>query len=118
MRLIAVVILFLLCLSVCSAGDIAIQTEKLQLSSVVGTLGVAGAAFWPVVQAEEYNIALGPMVALGTQTVVAGGAIRLDISLDFPVLEYVDTGWAGFGYNWIDNTTGWEFGVGKSWTVE
>ena len=118
MRLIAIVGLLLLCLSFCSAGDLAIQTEKLQLQSVVGTLGVAAAAFWPMVQAPDYGLSVGPLVALGTETVVGGLGVRMNISIEFPVLEYVDTGWAGYGYNWVAGSTGWEFGVGKSWEVE
>lgn len=117
MRLIAVIMLVLLCAGISSAGDINIQTEKLQLSSVVGTLGVAAAAFWPVVQAPEYGVTLGPLVAVGTQTVVAGLAVRVGISIDAPILSELDTGWAGRGYDWIEDTTSWEFGVGKSWEM-
>ena len=58
------------------------------------------------------------MVALGTEAVAAGLGVRTDIYIDFPILEQVNFGWGGYGYNWVSNSAGWEFGVGKSWEIE
>ncbi len=118
MRLVAVVMLLLFCLLAVNAADIQLKAQKFEVSGLVGTIGLGGAAYWPLVCATEYQVSLGPLVALGTEAVALGGGVNIGIDLDFPILESVDFGWGGYGYNWVQNAWGWEFGLGKAWEVK
>jgi len=115
---VAVVVLLALTLSLCSASDISLKAKKLQVSGIGGTIGMGGAAYWPLLSLTEYEVSLGPLVALGTEAVAVGGGVNIGVDLDFPVLEQVNFGWGGYGYNWTASEWGWEFGVGRSWEVK
>ena len=118
MRLIAVVTLLLLCVLAVSAGEVQLKAQKIEVSGLVGTIGLGGAAYWPLVSLTDYEVSVGPLVALGTEAVAFGGGVNIGVDLDFPVLENINFGWGGYGYSWTADAWGWEFGVGKSWEVE
>ena len=117
MRLVIVVVLLLLCLSV-SASDLSLRAEKLQISGIGGTIGIGGAAYWPLVSSTQYEVSLGPLLALGTEAVAFGGGMNIGIDLDFPILHSINFGWGGYGSNWAQNSLGWEYGVGQSSVVK
>jgi len=94
------------------AADVEIATQKIEVSGLVGTIGVAGGLFWPVAQVADSTLQLGPMVAVGESTAVAGVGIRTNISIDAPILKNINFGWAGYGRNWVDGTWEFEYGVG------
>jgi len=94
------------------AGDLLITTEKIEVNGLVGSIGVAGGAFWPVVSIADSGVQLGPMVAIGESTGVLGGGAKIGVTIDAPILENLNFGWIGYGYNWVENDWGLEFGVG------
>lgn len=112
MRLIATVVLLVLLVSVAAAGDLELGTKKIEVSGLVGSLGLAGGLFWPVLGVTDYGLQLGPMAAIGEKTAVGGAGLKTDVSIDAPILENLNFAWAGYGYNWVDREWGWEGGFG------
>jgi len=113
MRLL-VITLLLVAFAALSAGaaDVEINAQKVEVNGLFGTVGAAGGIFWPAIQVPKFDIRLGPMGAVGENTVLAGGGIEIPVAIDAPILENLNFGWAGYGYNWEDHDWGMEFGVG------
>lgn len=116
-RFLPVLLVLAMFVSVATAGDLSIKSEKMQLSGVIGTIGVGTAGYWPLVSSADYGTSFGLIAALGTEAVAGGIGAKIDISLDFPLLNQVNFGWGGYGYNWGSHAWGWEGGFGKSWEV-
>ena len=114
---IAVLLLLALATSVW-AGDLAVQPSKIQVSGVYGTIGAGGAAYWPVLNSADWGASLGPLVAVGTSAIAAGIGAQIGIELDFPVLNTINFGFAGYGVDWTSGVWGWQFGFGKSFEVK
>ncbi len=114
--LLLIVVLLLFAVQISQAADVAVQAQKVQVNGLLGTIGVAGGIYWPVIQVERFGIDLGPMAAVGESTVVGGAGLHIPVAISAPVLENLNFGWAGYGYDWVDRTAGFEFGVGA--TVE
>jgi len=115
---VGIVVLLALSVSFCVASDINLQGQKLRVSAIGGTIGAGTAAYWPLLSLADYDVNLGPMLALGTEAVAFGGGVNIGVRLDFPVLEEVNFGWGGYGYDWTVGEWGWQFGVGKAWEVK
>ena len=112
MRIALVVLLVALLAMPTFAADLDLKAEKVEVNGLIGTLGAAGGVFWPVLHVPKYDIRLGPMAAIGEETAVAGGGIKIPVSVNAPVLNNINFGWIGYGYNWVEKDWGLEGGVG------
>jgi len=112
MRLLATSVLLVLLVTVAAAGELSFKTEAISVNGLVGTMGVAGGVFWPVVQLTDYGTELGPTFVIGENTAAGGLGLSLPVSIDAPVLRNLDFGWIGYGYNWADKAWGLEGGIG------
>jgi len=94
------------------ASDVGVSAQKIQVQGMVGTIGAAAGIYWPVIQVPKYDIKLGPMGAIGENTIVAGGGVQIPVAIDAPILENLNFGWIGYGFDWESDDWGWEGGVG------
>lgn len=111
-KTLAVLLLLALVTVPAMAQDVVIKAQPIEVQGLVGTLGTAIGGFWPVVDLLEYDIQLGPMVAVGDNTAVVGGGLKIGITIDAPILKNLNFGWLGYGRNWEENTWGLEYGLG------
>ncbi len=109
-----VVVSLLLCLAALPAvaGDIEIVPQKIEVNGLLGTMGAAGGIFWPAIQVPEYDISLGPMVAVGNTAAVFGAGVNVPIVLSIPIFENINFGWIAYGWDWETDDWGLEGGVG------
>ncbi len=115
---IAIAVLVLLALATNAwAGDLSLKPEKMQVSGVVGTLGVGAAVYWPVINLEGYGLSVGPMLGLGSKAAAVGAGLKLSINLEVEGLNIVNFGWVSYEYNWESASTGWGGGFGHSWVA-
>lgn len=97
---------------------LSLRAKNIEVNGLVGSIGVAGGVFWPVVDLPRYDIELGPMCAVGENTAVVGGGLKIGITINAPILENLNFAWVGYGHNWVTETWDLEYGLGVVVEIE
>jgi len=95
-----------------TAADIVVTPEPIQVNGLAGSIGVGVGLYWPAIQVPKYDVTLGPMLALGDESLVGGGGLQLPLSIQAPVLDRLNFLWIGYSYNWTEDSWEPEAGIG------
>jgi len=93
--------------------------RRVETSCLIGNVGAAVGAYWPVVTITQFDVTIGPMGALGHEAIIAGAGAQLPVDITVMGLALpVDFGFAGYAYDWVARESGFAAGVGKTFDME
>jgi len=119
------ILLLVLCLCVTTVVADNLLTEmddvvirRVETSCLIGNVGAAVGAYWPMATIPQTSVTIGPMGALGHEAIIAGAGVQLPVDITIMGLALpVDFGFAGYAYDWIARQSGFAAGVGKTFEM-
>jgi len=93
--------------------------RRVETSCLIGNVGAAVGAYWPMVTIAQFNTTIGPMGALGHEAIIAGVGVQVPVDITIMGLAVpVDFGFFGGFRDWVAKETGFAAGVGKTFDME
>ena len=96
-----------------------IVIRGVETSVLIGNVGFAAGAYWPVGCITQFEVTFGPMGAIGNEALLGGAGAQLPMDITIMGLPLpIDFGFGGWYYNWKDSRDGFAAGVGKTFEME